>query len=155
VVTKDAQRSKSNFRNKRQPSRAPPKQSKLTRLLYQEHSALPVNSSASKSYFEVLSSPSPPRHIFYITLLSIIKDTDVRILTPREGFYNHKRRIQAKTWTDLITTMASLQCRSIIVIDDEDVVEVDDNLTILDHGTIHLPLPFYIHLCHQNPLLLS
>jgi hypothetical protein len=39
--------------------------------------------------------------------------------------------------------MATLRHRSIIIIDDEDIVAVDDDLIILDHGTIHLPSSLY------------
>jgi hypothetical protein len=48
--------------------------------------------------------------------------------------------------------MAPLRHRSIIVIDDEDDVAVDDDLIIHYHGMIHLPVSFCCHLFDQNPL---
>ena len=48
--------------------------------------------------------------------------------------------------------MAPLRHRSIIVIDDEDAVAVDEDLIIHDHGMIHLPISLCCHLFDQNPL---
>jgi hypothetical protein len=49
--------------------------------------------------------------------------------------------------------MAPFRNRSIVVIDeDEDIMAVDNDLTILDRGMIHLSIAFYGHLFHQNHL---